>query len=320
MATPDLHAVADRRAARLTVAMWLNIGIVVAQVVFGLLAHSLGLIADAGHNLTDVAAVLASLVAIRWSQRPATARRSFGYHRATVIAAQGNAVSILVVTAIVTYEAIHRIANPSPVSGGIVVVVALAAAAINLTAMLVLREPHAHGDHNEHGDHSDHDHPVDLNMRSAALHMAGDTAASLGVAAAGAVILVTGGWFWLDPAVSIVVGLLVVYQAWRLLRQTVDVLLESTPSGLDTEALTTAIGSVEGVDEVHDLHVWSLASDVRAMSAHLVLAGNPTLESAQAIGRSAKAAVSAEFSIAHATFELESASCRDDGSWCALDH
>lgn len=155
-------------------------------------------------------------------------------------------------------------------------------------------------------------------MRSAILHMAGDTAASLGVAGMGIVIAATGGWYWLDPAISIAIGLLIAVQAWKLLRQTLDVLLESTPDGLDTDALASAIAGVDGVEEVHDLHVWSLASDVRAMSAHLVLDGHPTLEQAQLVGYAAKTAISAPFSISHATFELECESCRDDGSWCTI--
>ena len=131
-------------------------------------------------------------------------------------------------------------------------------------------------------------------------------------------IAATGGWFWLDPAISIAIGALIAVQAWSLLRQTVDVLLESTPHDLDVDGLARAIGAVDGVEEVHDLHVWSLASDVRALSAHLVLEGHPTLEQAQLVGYAAKTTISKPFAIAHATFELECESCRDDGSWCAF--
>ena len=167
--------------------------------------------------------------------------------------------------------------------------------------------------------YADGEPPVDLNMRSAMLHMAGDAVASLGVAAAGVVITLTEGWYWLDPAVSIALGLLIARSALRLLRKTLDVLLESTPDGLDTAALSATLSAVEGVEEVHDLHVWALASDVRAMSAHIVVSGHPSLEQAQAIGYAAKASVSEEFAITHATLELECESCRDDGSWCAFE-
>jgi cobalt-zinc-cadmium efflux system protein len=311
----DAAAVSENRERKLGIAVWLNLALVVGQIVFGIVAHSLGLIADAGHNLTDVAAALASLVAVRLARRAATHHRSFGYHRATVLAAQANAASILVVTAWVIYEAIRRLSDTSPVNGRIVIVVALVAAAVNLIAALVLRESH---DHHGHHDGGHHDVGSDLNMRSAVLHMAGDAVASLGVALAGLVIVATGSWYWLDPAVSIAIGLLIAWQAWKLLREAVDVLLESTPRGLDVDALKAAIATFPGVEEVHDLHVWSLASNVRAMSAHIVLDGHPTLEEAQAVGTKAKAAVSGPFSIAHATFELECESCRDDGSWCSI--
>jgi cobalt-zinc-cadmium efflux system protein len=319
----DAAAVSETRERKLGIAVWLNLALVIGQIVFGIIAHSLGLIADAGHNLTDVAAVLASLVAVRLARRAATHHRSFGYHRATVLAAQANAASILVVTAWVIYEAIRRLSNTSPVNGRIVIIVALVAAAVNLTAALVLRESHGghghhHGAHGHHERRHDDEGGGDLNMRSAVLHMAGDAIASLGVALAGLVIVLTGGWYWLDPAVSIAIGLLIAWQAWKLLREAVDVLLESTPRGLDVDALKAALAAFPGIEEVHDLHVWSLASDVRAMSAHLVLDGHPTLEEAQAVGTKAKAAVSGPFSIAHATFELECESCRDDGSWCTI--
>ena len=311
--------------------MWLNIAIVVAQVVFGFVAHSLGLIADAGHNLTDVIAVVASLVAVRLARRPATSARTFGMHRATVLAAQGNAASILVVTALVTYEAARRLTDPPKVNGSIVMVIALGAAAANVLALVSLRErpSGAHAVTNTSGhnhavtNNGGHNHAVtdngDLNMRSVMLHMAADSASSAGVAVCGLIMARTHGWYWLDPAVSIGIGIIIAVQAWRLLRVTLEVLLEATPDGLDVNALTDAICRVPGVESVHDMHVWTLASDVRALSAHLVVEGRPSLETAQQIATQAKAAVSAPFAIAHATFELESDTCRDDGSWCALD-
>ena len=339
------NASATRKESKLRIAMWLNVAIVVVQIVFGIAAHSLGLIADAGHNLTDFAAVLASMIAIRFARQPATRQRSFGFHRATVLAAQANAVSILVITVIVSFEAVRRILDPAEVNGPIVIVVALGAAAANLVAAMVLRDPHDHShghaltvapelthdhDHADHLDglgqhsHADHadqpgQHAQDLNMRSAMLHMAGDAVASLAVAVSGIVITVTGGWYWLDPVASIAIGLIIAVQAWKLLKRTVDVLLESTPEGLDTHELTSVLADIDGVEEVHDLHVWALAADVRAMSAHLVLAGTPSLEEAQQVSFNAKAAISRRFAITHATLELEGETCRDDGTWCALD-
>lgn len=291
------------RSRRLVVALWLNVVLVGAQVAFGLVAHSLGLLADAGHNLSDVAAVVVSLVAVRWARRAPTAERSYGWHRGTILAALANAATVLAVTGAIVYEGIHRLAHPEPVRGGVVLGVALAAFALNATSAVFLRERGA-----------------DLNMRSAMLHMAGDAAASLGVAVAGLVILVTGRLLWLDPAVSMAIGVLIAVEAFRLVGEAAEVLLEATPGDVDLDRLTAAMSTVDGVDTVHDLHVWSLSSEVRALSAHVVLAGHPSLEDAQVVGERVKAAVASPFAIAHSTLELECEPCadRNDGP-CRMD-
>ena len=292
------------RSRRLAVALALNLGLVLGEVIFGLVAHSLGLLADAGHNLADVAAVATSLVAVRYARRAATASRSFGYHRGTILAALVNAGGILAVTVLIVYEAIGRLLHPGQVRAGVVVVVALVACAINAGAALALRERDTH----------------DLNMDSALLHMGCDALASLGVAAAGVVMLVTGGFLWLDPVVSMAIAALIATEAYLLVRQAVDVLLESTPADLDLLRVTAAITAVEGVDAVHDLHVWSLSSEVRALSAHLVLTGHPTLEQAQVVGELVKASIGGPFAISHATLELECEPCSDGTEdRCAMD-
>lgn len=292
------------RSRRLTVALGLNLGLVVGQVVFGLAAGSLGLLSDAGHNLADVAAVVTSLIAVRYARRAATASRSFGYHRGTILAALVNAGGVLAITLLILYEAVGRLLHPGHVRAGVVVVVALVACAINTGAALVLRERDTH----------------DLNMDSTLLHMSGDALASLGVAAAGAVILVTGRFQWLDPVVSMAIAALIATEAYRLVRHAVDVLLESTPADLDLVRVTAAITTVEGVDAVHDLHVWSLSSEVRALSAHLVLTGHPTLEEAQVVGELVKTRIGGPFAIAHATLELECEPCSDGTEdRCAMD-
>jgi cobalt-zinc-cadmium efflux system protein len=291
------------RSRRLGIALGLNVALVAGQVVFGLIAHSLGLLADAGHNLSDVATVVVSLVAVRWARRAPTAERSYGYHRGTILAALINAAAILAVTGAILYEGFRRLAHPAPVEAVIVVGVALAAFAINAGAALVLREKGS-----------------DLNMRSALLHMTGDAAASLGVAVAGLVILVTGRFLWLDPVMSMAIGVLIAIEAFHLVRHAAEVLLESTPRDVDLDRLTATMTTVEGVETVHDLHVWSLSSEVRALSAHLVLCGHPSLEEAQVVGDRVKCAVATPFSIAHSTLELECEPCADaeDGP-CGMD-
>ena len=243
------------RVRRLNVAVGLNIAIVAVQVVFGLVARSVGLLADAAHNVVDVAAILLTMVAVRLTARRPTAERSFGYHRSTVLAA-------LVV-----------------LGGGRV-----------------------------------------LSMRSTALHLGADGAASLGVAASGAVILATGAWYRLDPVMSLAIAALIAVQGVRLMRDASDVLLESTPAGLDIAEVARTMESVPGVEEVHDLHAWSLSTDVIALSAHLVMAGHPTLEEAQEVADRVKRAVAGPFGIAHATLELECETCVPDGADpCAME-
>ncbi|HEX4082386.1 MAG TPA: cation diffusion facilitator family transporter [Acidimicrobiales bacterium] len=284
------------RSARLTVALAVNVVLVVGQVVAGIAAHSTSLLADAGHNVTDVAAVVVSLLAVRWAMRPRSDARSFGNHRGTILAALVNAGTLAVVTVAIVAESIFRLVHPVRVDGGIVVVVAAAAIVANVAAALVLRD----------GSH-------DLNMRATFVHMAADVLASSVVLVAGIVIMATGGgWDRIDPAASLVVALLITVQAVRLVKESADVLLESTPADVDLADLRRTITAVPGVGEVHDLHVWSLSSEYRALSAHLVLTGHPTLEQAQDVGSLVRAEVVGPFEIAHTTFELECERCVDD--------
>jgi cobalt-zinc-cadmium efflux system protein len=311
------------RARKLAIALGLNLVIVVAQVVFGIVAGSIGLISDAGHNLTDVAALALSLIAVQVARRAPTARRSFGWHRGTILAAQANAAMILVLTAWITFESIQRLIHPTEVEGGLVLVVALIAFVVNAGSALIVREPHGHGHSHSHGaDHAhSHAHPTggDLNMRSATLHLVSDAAASLGVAVAGGIMLATGGWNRLDPAVSLLIGLSIAWQAVGLLRSTNAVLLEGTPEGIDLDQLQAAVEGVDGVEAMHDVHVWSLSSELTALSAHVVVEGHPTLEEAQAVAGQVRRTLATTFGIAHATIELECESCEDHGPVCDID-
>lgn len=282
-------------------ALGLNLVIVVVQVVAGFAANSLSLLADAGHNLTDVAAVVLSLVAVRMATRPATARRSFGWHRSTILAAQANAAMLLVVTGLIVFEAVGRLRDPEPVESGIVIAAAALGLVANALAALILIERQG---------------SRDLNMRSAVLHMVSDAAASAGVLVAAVVMTVVGGAYWLDPVVSILISLVIAWQAVGLLRETADVLLESTPEGLDPDELMGAMAATDGVESVHDLHVWSLSSDLRALAAHVVLDGHPTLEEAQVVGQRVKQGISGRFGIAHATLELECEACVTEADPC----
>ncbi len=292
------------RSTRLVVTLVINAVLVVAQVVAGIASNSTALVADGGHNLTDVAAVAISLAAVRWALRPRSEERSFGNHRGTILAALANSAALAVMTAVIAVIAVERLLHPQPVDGVVVVVMAAVAMVANAAAALVL-----------------HEDRHDLNVRTTLLHMASDILASFCVLVAGVVILVTGGWYRIDPAASLVVALLIVVGAVQLSRQSVDVLLESTPRDVDLTALRLAMTGVPGVGEIHDLHVWSLSSEVRALSAHLVLTGHPTLEEAQQVGGLVREQVSGPFAIAHTTFELECERCTDEaeGDPCGVD-
>jgi cobalt-zinc-cadmium efflux system protein len=291
------------RSRRLVLALVIDLVLVLVEAAGGLLAHSSGLSATAAHDLADAAALALALIATHLALKPATAARSFGYHRATILAALVNATAIVVVGLGVVVLACWRLAHPAHVQGGLMVAFAGAGLLGNAAAAAVLREPRG-----------------DLNMRAAALHFTGDAGAALGVILAGAVIAATGHLEALDPAVALLITLLIGTKAWRLVRASLDVLLESTPADLDVAALASAISAVDGVTAVHDLHCWSLSSDVRALSAHIVLDGHPTLEQAQVVGERVKAFVGGAFNVAHATLEMECEPCAPDVTEaCAVD-
>jgi cobalt-zinc-cadmium efflux system protein len=290
------------RSRRLVVSLALNVALVVVQIAFGLVAHSTGLLADAGHNLSDVGALVLSLVAVRLALRPPSARRSFGNHRATILAALANAALVAVVTALIVIDSVHRLGHPEPVRAAIVIVVAAVGLVVNGLAALVLRD----------GSH-------DLNMRSALVHMAGDALASLAIVVAGAIMLASPSATWVDPVSALVVAAIILYQAGRVFRKSIAVLLESTPPDVDLGRLTATMAAVPGVNEVHDLHVWSLSSEMRVLSAHMVLSGHPTLEEAQVVGERVKQAIAAPYSISHSTLELECERCNDDDDPCSME-
>jgi cobalt-zinc-cadmium efflux system protein len=280
------------RTRKLAISLSLNLALVAVEVSFAVVAHSTALAADAGHNLADVGALGISLVAVRLALRPPSPSRSFGNHRATILAALTNACLVAVVTLLIVVASAERLAHPVPVRAGIMVSVAALGLVVNGLCAILLR-----------------DRSGDLNMRASVVHMAGDALSSLAVVIAGAILLVAPSATWLDPAAALVITAVILVQAIRVVRGSVAVLLESTPPDLDPAAVASAMAEVTGVSQVHDLHAWSLSSDVRVLSAHVVVAGHPSLEEAQATGERVKQAVARRFAIAHATLELECERC-----------
>jgi cobalt-zinc-cadmium efflux system protein len=239
---------------KLRLALAVTIVVLVAEVVGGILSNSLALLADAGHMLTDVAALALSLFVSWFSMRPETPRRTYGYVRLEILAAFVNGGALLVISAFIAWEAFARLRAPEPVGGGLMLVIALVGLLSNIVAAVTL-----------HGA-SD----ASLNVRGAYLHVLGDLLGSVGTVLAAVVIRFTG-WLTADPLVSLVVTLLIVRGAWRLVREAVDVMLESTPAHISLGGVRAQIEAIPGVESVHDLHVWTVTSGVVAMSAHAIV-------------------------------------------------
>lgn len=291
------------RSTRLLVALCLNVGLVVAEILAGLFAHASVLWADAGHNLTDVVAVVAALLALRWATRPRSKARTFGNYRATILVALFNAIVLVLTTAVIVAVSIERLMHPEPVNGRALAVVAAVAIVVNALAALSLRR-----------------HEGDLNVRAVLVDMLADCFSAAVALGAGLIVMFIGnGADRADPAASLAVSLLIIGQAFRLVQASVGVLLESTPADIDLDAIRSTITAIEGVSDVHDIHVWSLSSDVRALSAHLVLDGHPTLEEAQAVGEHVRTVIGPRFALAHSTLALECERCADLEDPCDID-
>lgn len=253
----------------------------------GLLSHSLALLSDAGHVLTDVFALGLAWFAVEQAKRPADRRRSYGYHRVSILAALVNSVTLIVIVIAIAYEAVRRLAHPEHVEGGIVIAAALVGIVINGYVAFGLR---AGG--------------KGLNMRAVFLHVASDTGASVGVVLAGAVILLTG-WLYIDPLLSLGIAALIAWGAWGIVRETVNLLMEGTPREIDVADVTREIVAADGVVSVHDLHVWALSSEDTALSVHVVVDEVP-LSDAEHIVRQLEQRLCARFDIGHTTIQIES--------------
>lgn len=263
----------------------LNFGFVVVEAGLGLWAGSLALVADAGHNLSDVLGLLLAGAAAWLSRRPPTARRTFGYGRSSILAALANAILLLVGTGAIIIEALSRIEEPEPVKTGVVMATALVGVAVNLgTAMMFMAG-----------------RKDDLNVRGAFLHMVADAAVSIGVVAAAALIAVTG-WLWLDSAVSLAIAAVIIVSTWGLARDSVDLALDSVPAHIDRDAVEAYLSGLPGVSEVHDLHIWGLSTTDAALSAHLV---RPGAALDDAFLEAAVAGLKARFGISHPVLQVE---------------
>jgi cobalt-zinc-cadmium efflux system protein len=286
-----VHAHAGGGAKRvLKISLGVTLAYIVLLVVAGIRAHSLALLSEAGHNLSDFLALLLSLVAVYLQSRPASSTKTYGYHRAGVLAALVNAVSLLAVSFFIFYEAFRRLQHPEHVQASVMMWVAAAGVVMNgVIALLLYRSG------------------GDVNIRSALLHEVGDTLSTAAVIAGGWAILVTNN-YWIDSALSFGIGVLILWSGFGIVRETLNILLEGTPRGVKLELVETAIRSIEGVNDVHDLHCWSIGSETRALSCHISIADIPPSVSDRIL-RDVKDCLHHNFHIDHTTIQFEHVEC-----------
>ncbi len=272
----------------------LNAGYMVVEVIGGLLFGSLALLADAAHMGSDVAGIIIALIAQSLLNKPPSARHTYGLMRSEVLAAQANGLLLVVTGGWVVYEAIGRIGDPPEIEGGWVAVVAAIGLLVNVVSAWLLFGAR-------------HDN---LNMRGVFLHMLADAAGSVAAIAAGLAAFF-GQLYWVDPTVSILIGVLVLASAWGLLKAATHVLLEGSPTHVEASAIIGALSEHRKVSDVHHLHLWYLASDEVALSGHVVLDGETSLHDAQQVGDELRDLLRDRFSVAHTTLELECHNCEN---------
>ena len=263
-----------------------------AEAVGGWLVNSLALLADAGHMLTDVAALSLTLAAIWFASRPATAKKTFGYYRLEILAAFVNGVALVLISLFVIYEAYERWTSPPEIEGASLTVIAAGGLLVNIVCAYIL-----HGDHRH-----------DLNMRAAWLHVVGDALGSVTAIIAG-VLIIAFGWLWADALCSVLISLIIVFSAWNLIRESVNVLLEGTPAHINLAAVEEAILETEGVNGIHDLHIWTIASGIEALSAHV--SHDETIVQAELL-KHLRLRLHDKFGIDHLTIQMETPDFEDE--------
>jgi cobalt-zinc-cadmium efflux system protein len=280
-------------------AFFLTTGFMVAELVGGLLANSLALVADAGHMVSDAAALGLGLIAMWMASHPHTERRTFGFHRAEILAALANGALLMFLSFVVMWQAFARLSRPQEIESGLMLVVAVLGLAVNVVSLHIL-DGHRHDN---------------LNVKSAFLHVFGDAVGSAGVIAAGLIIRFTG-WTPIDSIVSVFIAILILWSGFGLVRETVSVLLESSPRHLDADALRRDLLALEGVRDVHDLHIWTVTSGFISLSCHCEVASS---EVADGVLRQATALLRERYGIRHVTIQPETSRIHEELEHCCLD-
>jgi cobalt-zinc-cadmium efflux system protein len=285
---------------RLALSLSLTAAFVLIEVAGGLYANSLALLTDAAHNVTDVLALALTWWALRATIKPAHSGKTYGYHRAGILVALVNATTLVIIALGIFYDAYRRLLVTPQVKADVLIGVGVTAVVVNLITALMVRR----GSEN------------DLNLRSAFLHLMGDVLSTVGAVVAGIVIRFTG-LNWLDPVVSIFIGFLIIWNAWSILRESVNILMEATPADVDGQAVVESILQVEGVRGVHDLHIWSITRGLRTLSAHILTDDIP-LSAGAKIQVAVSELLDHTYGIAHATLQLECEGCVPADLYCDI--
>ncbi len=283
----------------LLIALSITILMMVAEVIGGLLSNSLALLSDAGHMLTDNLALLLSFFAMKFATMPATERKTFGFFRLEILAALVNGIVLVLISLYIMYHAYIRMVSPQPVQGKLMLIIAVIGLVANVIGALVLFK-HSH---------------ANLNIRGAYLHIVGDALSSIGVVIGGVIILYTG-WYLIDPILSFLISLVIIYGSWALVKESVNVLLESVPSHINIDSVAAEIATVKGVREAYHIHVWTITSGVYALSAHVLIDDQPVSGSRDIITE-IRALLSKKFNVLHSTIQLECDRC-DMSPMCSL--
>lgn len=285
---------------RLLFSVIITFAFVIGEAIAGYFANSLALLSDAGHNFADALALVLSWYALWIAQRPSSAKRSFGNHRVGILVALVNAVSLVVIALLIFWEAVSRFRHPEPVQSTPMIIVALIAVLLNTVISLWLRSAAK----------------KDLNVRSAYMHMLGDAISAAGVVAAGVVVAFTRASI-ADPAVSVLIGILILWSSWGILKESVNVLLEGVPEGMEMETVERTIGTVAGVLAVHDLHVWAVGSGMVCCSCHISVE-EQSVRSGENVLRAVAEKLEQEFGISHSTIQVEVEGCEPNDMYCIM--
>ena len=293
------HSVSPATGRKLQLSLWITAAFIVVEFAAGIKAQSLALLSDAGHNFTDALALALAWFAFYLQSKPPNETKTFGYHRAGVLSAFLNAATLVLLALFIFYEAYLRFLSPREVQENIMIVVAGAGLVVNIGVMAALRSERRH----------------DINIRGAFMHMLGDALSSIGIIIGGVVIAYTG-LLWIDPLLSVLIGVLILWSGWDIIRESLNILLEGLPRGMKREDICRALKEIDGVIDVHDVHAWSLSSNSHALSCHALIDDLPPSASDQILRR-INEVVGERFHIDHTTIQFEHVQCEHAESICS---